>query len=159
MMVVADTSPLNYLLLIGEIRILPVLFERVLIPPAVKDEMQHPGAPPVVSAWAWALPSWIEVVSPGNFPFSVEPKLDLGAGELEAIALAQIQNADFVALDDGAARQFARRQGLVLSGTLGILERAAQAGLLNLPLALEKLQNTSFYLSPALAEAILKRNA
>lgn len=45
MIVVSDTSPLNYLVLIGADDVLPALFGQVLAPPAVLDEMQHAKAP------------------------------------------------------------------------------------------------------------------
>jgi predicted nucleic acid-binding protein len=41
MIVVADTSPLNYLILIDEIELLPDLFEKVLLPSAVLQELKH----------------------------------------------------------------------------------------------------------------------
>ena len=50
--VVADTSPLNYLVLIGEIGILPRLYGRVLIPAEVFDELTESGTPPEVVVWA-----------------------------------------------------------------------------------------------------------
>jgi predicted nucleic acid-binding protein len=52
MVVIADTSPINYLVLIGEIRILPLLYRRVLIPAAVIIELRNPGAPKPVNEWA-----------------------------------------------------------------------------------------------------------
>ncbi len=58
MIVVSDTSPLNYLVLIGADQVLPSLFGRVLTPPEVLAEMQHAKAPPQVSAWAQNPPAW-----------------------------------------------------------------------------------------------------
>jgi predicted nucleic acid-binding protein len=52
MIVVSDTSPLNYLVLIQRAEILPSLFGRIIAPPAVMGELQHPGAPTVVHAGA-----------------------------------------------------------------------------------------------------------
>jgi len=43
MIVVADTSPVNYLVLIDEIDLLPIIFGKVLIPEAVMEELQHTG--------------------------------------------------------------------------------------------------------------------
>ena len=57
MIAVSDTSPLNYLALIGEIELLPRIFTRVLIPPAVLSELNHARTPPVVVAWTANLPS------------------------------------------------------------------------------------------------------
>ena len=59
MIVVADTSPLNYLLEIGQESVLPVLYQRVLIPQAVLDELAHLDAPKAVANWRLDLPSWI----------------------------------------------------------------------------------------------------
>lgn len=66
MIAVSDTSPLNYLALIGEIELLPRIFTRVLIPPAVVSELNHARTPPVVTAWTANLPSWVDVVPPGR---------------------------------------------------------------------------------------------
>jgi predicted nucleic acid-binding protein len=77
MIVVSDTSPLNYLVLIGADQVLPTLFGQVLAPPEVLAEMQHAKAPPLVSAWAQRPPAWLEVRSPkgtAHFP-------GLGPGE------------------------------------------------------------------------------
>jgi predicted nucleic acid-binding protein len=68
MIVVSDTSPLNYLVLIGADQLLPSLFRRVLTPPEVLAEMQHAKAPPQVSAWAQNPPAWLEVSSPQETP-------------------------------------------------------------------------------------------
>jgi predicted nucleic acid-binding protein len=48
MIVVADTSPINYLLLINQIDLLPHLFQEIIIPDVVRDEMLDPEAPPVL---------------------------------------------------------------------------------------------------------------
>jgi predicted nucleic acid-binding protein len=40
MVVVADTSPINYLVLIGQIDLLTRLYKRILIPPAVLAELK-----------------------------------------------------------------------------------------------------------------------
>jgi predicted nucleic acid-binding protein len=61
MIVVADTSPLNYLVLIDEIELLAALFEKVLLPNAVLKELQHPRTPEKVCYWAAHFPTWIEV--------------------------------------------------------------------------------------------------
>ena len=68
MIVVSDTSPLNYLVLIGAEQVLPSLFGRVLAPPEVLAEMHHAKAPPQVSDWAQRPPAWLEVCSPHVTP-------------------------------------------------------------------------------------------
>jgi len=59
MIAVSDTSPICYLILIGEIDILPKLYSQALVPPAVVAELLHEDAPGAVRSWAANLPSWI----------------------------------------------------------------------------------------------------
>jgi predicted nucleic acid-binding protein len=61
MIVISDTSPINYLLQIGLIDLLHHLFNKVIIPRAVYAELQHKVAPKVVSDWTSKLPDWVEV--------------------------------------------------------------------------------------------------
>ena len=68
--VVADTSPLNYLILIEAIELLPRLYGRIVIPVEVLNELIDGGAPRRVSEWATKLPEWVEVRST---PLSNDP--------------------------------------------------------------------------------------
>ncbi len=61
MLVIADTGPINYLLLIGHLEILPSLFERVILPSAVMEELTDPDTPRIVREWVAELPGCIEV--------------------------------------------------------------------------------------------------
>jgi predicted nucleic acid-binding protein len=89
MLVVVDTSPINYLVLIGQIEILLRLYNRILIPPAVLGELNHPVAPKPVRDWAANPPTWLEVLVPKS-SFTIA-QLDLG--ESQAIALAMEMHA------------------------------------------------------------------
>jgi predicted nucleic acid-binding protein len=62
LLVIADTSPLRYLVEIDQIEILPKLFEKILIPSPVYDELRHPSTPASVRIWARTLPLWLEVL-------------------------------------------------------------------------------------------------
>ena len=85
--VVADTSPLNYLTLIELIDVLPRLYGRVVIPREVLSELTSPAAPHDVREWAKTLPDWIEVRSVSA---SDDPALsNLDPRKRSAIALAQ----------------------------------------------------------------------
>src|SRR5713226_866375 len=64
MIIVADTSPVNYLILIKEIEILPKIYGHAVIPQAVHAELQCSPAPELVRAWIGDLPSWLEVRTP-----------------------------------------------------------------------------------------------
>jgi predicted nucleic acid-binding protein len=151
-LVVSDTTPLNYLILIGHIDVLPRLFGELLVPPAVIHEMQHPKAPSAVSAWAANLPPWIEVKAP-----LTDLHLGIGAGEDEAISLAvELGDATLLA-DDVRARSAAKSRGLLTIGTLAILDRADEAKVLDFEAAILRLQATSFHLDDALLQTLLAR--
>jgi len=127
MVVVADTSPINYLVLIEQIDLLTRLYTRILIPPAVLAELKHPLAPKPVSDWACDPPKWLEVLSPKDSLTLAQ--LDLG--ETEAIALATEMHAEVLLIDEQAGRQEAVRRGLRVAGTLSVLDEADQAGLVS----------------------------
>jgi predicted nucleic acid-binding protein len=61
MRVIADNTPLRYLILLGYVDILPALYGRVIIPPAVVTELQHSKTSAVVRAWMAHLPAWVEI--------------------------------------------------------------------------------------------------
>src|SRR6266513_901722 len=84
--IVADTTPLNYLVLIQATDILPELYRTVLIPPAVKAELAHPNTPAVVRAWISQPHAWLEVV---RLKRPVDSALEhLDAGKRAALDLA-----------------------------------------------------------------------
>jgi len=95
MIVVCDTSPVNYLVLIDGIDLLPQLFTTVVLPAGVLAELQHPRTPPRVASWARQLPPWVLVISPKG---PVED-VGLGRGEAEAIAIAAQVHADAELID------------------------------------------------------------
>jgi predicted nucleic acid-binding protein len=114
MVVVADTSPINYLVLIAQVDLLSQLYTRILIPPAVLAELKHPLAPKPVRDWVDNAPKWLEVLSPRSSLTLAQ--LDLG--ECEAIALATEVHAEVVLIDEQAGRLEAARRGLKVAGTL-----------------------------------------
>ena len=123
--VVSDTSPLHYLILCGAETILPRLFRQVVIPPTVFRELQQPNTPPLVRQWAASLPTWIAVQTPKTLNLA----LDVDAGELEAICLAQEIHADAVLMDDRAGRNAAIHCGLAVVASLKGQTPAMAAGL------------------------------
>ena len=157
MIVVADTSPLNYLVLIGHIEILPYFYQRVLVPASVWQELQAANTPEPVHAWSANPPTWLEVQQLKNPP---DASLDfLDRGEREAIALALELGADRLIADETIAREEARRRNVSVIGTLGVLRNASRANLLALPEALSKLQGTNFYVAAELIQSLLQEDA
>jgi predicted nucleic acid-binding protein len=94
MIVVADTSPINHLVLIGEIGVLPKLYDRIPIPPSVCGELEHARAPEAVRLWINQSPEWLHVRASGLQPDSHLLEADIDAGERDAILLAQELTAD-----------------------------------------------------------------
>ncbi len=157
MIVVADTSPLNYLVLIDQPNLLPALFGTVLVPQAVARELQHTRTPEKVRQWMSSAPAWLQVRSIQTGPPASLLMLDIG--EREAIQLAIEVGADAVLIDDAEGRSLAESFGLPVRGTLGILEHASRLGIVDLKQAFALLEQTNFRISPELREALLRRNA
>lgn len=153
--VVADTGPLHYLVLIGEIELLPRLFARVLVPELVHQELRHERTPAPVRVWASAPPSWLRIAP--TPPLETLPFPALDDGERAALALAQTEEADLVLMDDRAGVATARTLAIEATGTLGVLGRAAARELVDLPAAVARLRASNFWCAPALLESLLAR--
>jgi predicted nucleic acid-binding protein len=141
--VIADTGPVHYLLLIGHIHIQAALFENVILPSAVQDELTDPGTPLSVRNWIAHPPAWMEIRHPSQLLPGLLSR-DLGAGETAALALAAELNADLVLLDDRQAVSVAHEMGITITGTLGLLARASRLGLLDLAESFDRLKRTNF---------------
>jgi predicted nucleic acid-binding protein len=158
-LVIADASPVNYLILIGCIDLLPALFEKVILPSTVQAELTARKAPSPVRNWVASTPGWLEVrATPGSI--DMDPLLKgIHEGERAAIALASALRADLLLMDDRKGAIVARGRGLRVTGTLGVLDLAAQGGLMNFAQAVERLRQTNFRSPEALLDALLKKHA
>jgi len=157
MIVISDTTPINYLILIDCIDLLSTLYGRVVIPQAVFNELQAESVPQEVKAWIAALPHWVEVHALLSPPDASLAHLDIG--EQEAIALAKELDADLLIIDESEGRNEARRQGVRFIGTLRVLYDAAGLGLCDLPEAYNRLRQTSFRVSEKIMERFLALDA
>lgn len=136
-LVVSDTGPVHYLVLIGHIDVLPSIAEKILLPVAVRQELMAADAP-----------DWLHVQDPPPHSFDDGTLDALDGGEKEAIRLAAALQADVLLLmDDRAGVRTARRKGLTVTGTIGILEEGARQGLLDFTEAFARLRETNFYCS------------
>ena len=153
MIVVADSGPLHYLILLEQTDLLHRLYGQVIVPEPVADELRTGGAPPAVSEWIAHLPAWVNVASVGSDQIDlINEELDLG--ERAAIALAGAIQADLLLIDDAAGREEARRRNLRVTGTLGVLRTGAELGIVNVPETLSRLGTTTFYADEALIRSI-----
>jgi predicted nucleic acid-binding protein len=111
--VVADTGPLQYLVLIGQIDLIPALFETVFVPSEVKDELSQAETPPEVRSWIANPPAWITAVSSPNPTDTTDPVMvRLDRGERAAIIFAASPKVDVILMDDRAGVAAAKAKGL-----------------------------------------------
>jgi predicted nucleic acid-binding protein len=155
--VVADTTPLNYLVLIEAIDVLPQLYGRILIPPAVHAELSDSLAPPEVRAWMMQARPWLKVLPLRNPAASSLMHLD--PGERDAIAIATEQQASFLLMDERDGVDAARMRNLKVIGTLGVLDIAAANGWIDLPAMFERLRQTTFRSPHRLMATMLAQDA
>lgn len=155
MIVIADTSPLNYLIRLGYSDLLREFYGRVLVPPAVLIEMKHAEAPPEVRAWACQPPSWLEEIEAQQIDTSIP--VELGAGEREAISLALEVQADLLLIDERAGRKEAEARHIPVAGTLAVLLQASLRGYVDFPQALKQLHQYGFRTSRPVETSVMAR--
>ena len=145
--VIADTSCLILLHKIGELDILRKVYDSVSTTPEIAHE------------FAEELPDWIiiEYVKDKKYQHSLETQIDLG--EASAIALAKEMESPLLLLDDLKARKLAAKLNLKFSGTLGVIHKAKQMGVIKKvrPL-LDQLLTTNFRISKNIIDELLKKN-
>ena len=129
MIVISDTSPIINLAIIDKLDLLPQLFDTIVIPEAVFNEIVIigkglPGSDIIENA------KWVEVKTCNNRIF-INSLLDyVQIGEAEALTLALELQADTIIVDEAAARNLAEQFGLNFTGLLGILIKAKEHGLI-----------------------------
>lgn len=152
MLVIADSSPLIVLINIGHVDVLPTLFGQVVIPPEVSAELHQPNRPQIVRDFLAVQPAWLRE----RMPVAIEPIPALHAGELAAISLARELKADLLLIDEVRGRKAAADRHIPYTGTIGVLELAADKGLLDLQAAFERIKLTDFWISHELLDERLK---
>ncbi|MCB0531520.1 MAG: DUF3368 domain-containing protein [Lewinellaceae bacterium] len=127
MVIVSDTSPISSLLKIGRLQILPAIYGQVIIPKQVADELQvlqkqGYDLVPVFEA------DWLVVQTPSPAPLLDKLRQEIDPGEAEAIALAIEIGADLLIIDEKSGRAIALREGIAITGLLGVLLEAKRCG-------------------------------
>ncbi|GAA6624277.1 DUF3368 domain-containing protein [Scytonema sp. NUACC26] len=131
MIIVSDTSPLANLIVVGHVDVLPQLFGAIVIPDAVYLELlangeNHPVTKTVMTA------DWLNVRSVSNQAqvMILERERRLDPGEANTIVLAIELQATQLLIDERLGRTEAKRQGLRITGILGVLLAAKRQGLI-----------------------------
>ena len=152
--VICNTSPLLYLHQVSKLELLAELYGEVTVPPAVESELQA-GQERAIDVPMISDIGWMHIRSPSAKKFPPFP-VDLGVGEAQVIALGLELGGSLLVLDDRLARRMARVNGLPVTGTLGILLRAKEAGFLTaIRPTLEQLQKTTMWLPEELVHLVL----
>jgi len=153
--VVCNTSPLQYLHQIGQLRILPALAGSIIVPISVQAELDAGIAKGLDLPKIENL-NWIQI----RAPISVKAAsliTDLGPGESQVLMLALETPGSIALLDDGLARRVAIARGIPIKGTLGLLLDAKRAGHITVVKpSLDKLQDLGFRLAEPTRAAVLK---
>lgn len=124
--VVANTTPLIALADIGQLELLKNLYDEIMIPVAVMDEIESEPARSLVKA-----ADWIKKISIKGPEKKGLFSSRLHAGEVEAIILAEEMNANLLIMDDNAAKKTAKYLGYNVTGTLGVLVRSKERGFID----------------------------
>jgi predicted nucleic acid-binding protein len=151
---ISNTSPLVYLYRIQVVEWLPRLFSNVWVPTAVVEELME-GQRRGFDLPDFSTYSWLQIIEPRATP-SEWLSLDLGPGELAAMALALENKNHIVLLDDMLARRTAHAAGLKVWGTLKVLLEAKSQGLTDtIEPFVNRLSEAGMWLSEGIRERIL----
>ncbi len=115
MIVISDTSVVTSLIQIDRLFLLQTLYGPVLIPEAVHRELCRSHE---------SLPEFLEVRQVLNREMVTRLKAVLDLGEAEAIVLAKETQADLLLIDEKLGRQVAAREGVTITGLMGVLVEA-----------------------------------
>lgn len=157
--IISNASPLIALSNIGQLELLNKLFQKVIIPKAVYQEVVDEGRDrPGTVEVKKAVNKWIEVKEVKNLDEVKTLRALLDYGEAEVIVLAQEIKADLLILDNKEPRIFAKHLGFSLIGTIGVLILAYEKGFLKNPIEkIFELREKGFYISDRLLREIIKQ--
>ncbi len=144
--IIADASCLIALSNIEELELLQAVYKEVIITPEVQAEFGNP------------IPKWIKIEEVADTKKTQLLELELDKGESSAIALAVENENSLLIIDERKGRLVAKRMGLLIIGTLGIIIKAKENGIIEtLKPILEKLEKVRFRISPKLKKQILDK--
>lgn len=155
--IVINTGPIIAITAaLGNLSILDRLYKRVYIPAEVKQEIIAGGR------HGFGVPEfndavWLKIIPTSQIiPHFLRNSLDLG--EASVIQLALSKNISTVCIDETVGRRVARLNGLKLTGSIGILIRAKQAGLISsLGQSLQRMRKNGIWVSEKIVNLALKK--
>jgi len=151
---ISNTSPLLYLHAIGQLELLRLLYQNIIIPKAVQSELAM-GANQGINVPDPLSIHWIRVM-PVQTPAMIPIVTDLGQGESEVIALALEHQESRMILDDQLARRIATANNMLFTGTLGVVLKAKQIGHIHeVKPYLNALRNAGLWISETLIQMVL----
>jgi len=155
---VFNSSPWIFVSKLGLLKQALELFDRVLLPSSVKEEISARKDEAYEALQEAQGVEQVEIVTTSNVRFVAGLRKRLGKGEAEAIVISLEKNADLVVLDDHTARLEARRLGLQVKGTLGIIRRMMELGIADIEVneLYERLQKMGFRIKKDLFWEIFK---
>ncbi|RLD59575.1 MAG: DUF3368 domain-containing protein [Bacteroidetes bacterium] len=146
-LIIADTSSLIVFNKINQIDILKKVYNEIAITPEILNEFELP------------VPDWIKIIKVNNKKYQglIETQLDLGESSVIALAI-EIEDSLLI-LDDLKARKYAQRLGLKFTGSLGVINKAKEMGVIDkVKPIIDELKNTDFRISDKIIHNILERN-
>ena len=159
MIIVNDTAALSSLAIAGQLSLLRQLYNTVIIPQAVADELANAS---LEESRVGAIPalSWIEIRQASNSSMvqTLQEQQNLDTGDAEAIILALELGADRLLIDERLSRQAAIQIGLPITGMLGVLVAAKIEGLISAvkPVMDDLISQAGFWVSGQLYDEVLQ---
>ncbi|MCD4774195.1 MAG: DUF3368 domain-containing protein [Bacteroidales bacterium] len=145
--VISDTSSLILFHKIGELDILKKVYNNISTTPEVAEEFLE------------QLPEWIKIESVKDKKYQEFLETQVDSGEASAIALAKEMDKPLLLLDDLKARKLARKLNLKFTGTLGVINKAKQIGIIDkIKPIIDKLLSTDFRISENIINELLRIN-
>ena len=141
--IVADTSCLVLFTNLGEFELLHRVFGKIYITQTVLEEFNRP------------IPKWIDIINP---KYRLKKKLfkSLDAGEASSMALAAEHQGALLIIDELKGRKIAKKPGLEITGSLGVIVTAKNKGIIaEVRPLVRKIQQTNFRVSDELISKLL----
>ena len=151
--IITNTTPILSLLKIDKLNLLKEIYGEITVPNAVYQEIEKGKHKTYYQDLK--LVDWIKIEQIKNTD-SLAFFVDLDKGEAEVLILAKEQKADLVILDEIMGRRYAKRLELNLTGTLGVLLKAKEKGIIDsIREILTELTEKGTWLNPKLIKKVI----